>query len=82
MPTVLRLDGLRVAIYPHDHRPAHVHVFSADGEAVFFLNCPDGLPELRESKGFDTRRLGWVRDALAPHVADLCKRWGIIHGDD
>lgn len=28
---------LRVAIYPNDHRPAHVHVIG-DGEAVFVLN--------------------------------------------
>jgi hypothetical protein len=26
MPTVMRFDGLRVLIYPNDHRPAHVHV--------------------------------------------------------
>ena len=48
MPTVLRLDGLRVRIYVDDHRPAHIHVIAADGEAVFVLNCPDGPPELRE----------------------------------
>ncbi|MCY4396412.1 MAG: DUF4160 domain-containing protein [Rhodospirillaceae bacterium] len=38
MPTVLRLDGLRVVIYPNDHRPAHVHVVGGDGEAVFDLH--------------------------------------------
>ena len=79
--TVLGLDGLRGAIYPHDHRSAHVHVFPVDGEAVFILNCPDGMPELRESKGFDRRHLGRVRNALAPHVAELCDRWRMIHGD-
>jgi Domain of unknown function (DUF4160) len=52
MPVVLRFDGLRVVIYPNDHRPAHVHVIGAQGEAVFVLNCPDGPPELRESFGF------------------------------
>ena len=26
MPTVLRIDGVRVVIYPNDHPPAHVHV--------------------------------------------------------
>jgi hypothetical protein len=26
MPTVLRIGGLRVVIYPNDHPPAHVHV--------------------------------------------------------
>ena len=45
MPTVLRLDALRVAIYPNDHRPAHVHVIGAGYEAVFNLHCPDGPPE-------------------------------------
>jgi len=81
MSTVLRLDGLRVSIYPHDHRPAHVHVFAAEGEAVFFLNCPHGPPELRETKGFDKRHLGRIGDALTPHVVDLCDRWRMIHGD-
>lgn len=48
MPTVLRIDGLRVVIYPNDHRPAHVHVIGRRCEALFFLRCPDGPPELRE----------------------------------
>jgi hypothetical protein len=41
MPTVLRFAGLRVAIYPNDHRPAHVHVIGKGCEAVFNLHCPD-----------------------------------------
>lgn len=81
MSTILRLDGLRVTIYPNDLHPAHVHVFSADGESVFFLNCPDGPPELREVRGFDKRRLGRVVEELMPYVAELCERWRIIHGD-
>jgi hypothetical protein len=60
MPTVLRCDGMRVAIYPNDPRPAHVHVVGADGEAVFFLNCPGGPPALRESYGFERRELGRI----------------------
>ena len=42
MPTVLRIGGLRVAIFPSDHLPAHVHVIGAEGEAMFILHCPDG----------------------------------------
>jgi len=52
VPVVLRFDGLRVVIYPNDHRPAHVHVIGPQGEAVFVPNCPEGPPELRESFGF------------------------------
>ena len=66
MPTVLRLDGLRVVIYPNDHRPAHVHVTGAGGEAVFVLHCPDGPPTLRESSGFSLQAVAriletWLR---------------------
>nr|WP_176024930.1 DUF4160 domain-containing protein [Brucella pseudintermedia] len=80
MPTVYRYDGLRVVIYPNDHRPAHVHVKGADGEAVFILHCPEGPPELRESYGFGRSELGRIKDALAAVLADLCAEWRQIHG--
>ena len=74
MPTVLRLDGLRVVIYPADHRPAHVHVIGAKGEAVFVLNCPDGPPSLRESYGFSRREeLRIQKDLAGPDPADLAE---------
>ena len=81
MPTVLRINGLRVVIYPHDHRPAHIHVWGDGGEAVFFLNCPDGPPELRELRGFDKRRLARVVEGLTPELTMLCEQWRTIHGD-
>lgn len=81
MPTVLRLGGLRVVIYPADHRPAHVHVIGAGGEAVFILNCPDGPPELREVHGFTLRDVRRIEADLGPHVAALCNEWKAIHGD-
>lgn len=82
MPTVLRFDGLRVVIYPADHRPAHVHVIGAGGEAVFNLHCPDGPPELRESYGFGRPEVGRIKEALAAKIAVLCKEWRRIHGSD
>jgi hypothetical protein len=33
MPTILRVDGLRIVVYPNDHRPAHVQVIGGHGEA-------------------------------------------------
>src|SRR5437762_12280376 len=64
VPTVLRFDGLRVVIYPNDHRPAHVHVIGAGGEAVFFLSCPGGPPELRESHRFSVREANRIDRAV------------------
>lgn len=82
MPTVLRIGGLRVVIYPNDHRPAHVHVLGADGEAIFILHCPAGPPELRESYGFKKTDLSGIADALNDNLADLCAQWSKVHGID
>jgi hypothetical protein len=80
MPTVLTIFGLRVVIYPNDHRPAHVHVQGKGCEAVFNLRCPDGPPQLRENYGFSRREVGKIAAALVKHVAVLCAQWRAIHG--
>ena len=79
MPTILRIGGLRVVIYPNDHRPAHVHVIG-DGEAVFNLNCQDGPPELRESYGFNRSDVVRIEAGLVGHLGTLCSEWRDIHG--
>jgi len=80
VPTVLRLDGLRVVIYPNDHRPAHVHVIGPNHEAVFHLGCPDGPVELRENYGFRSAQVLEIVAALTERLADLCQAWEEIHG--
>lgn len=80
MPTVLRLPGLRVVIYPNDHRPAHVHVIGNGQEAIFELNCPDGPPRLRENFGFAQHELNSIQKALGEHVPQLGRAWEGIHG--
>ena len=69
MPTVLRFDGLRVVVYPNDHRPAHVHVIGRGCEAVFFLNCATGPVELRENYGFSRREVSHIESVLTA----ICK---------
>ena len=80
MPTVLRFDGLRVVIYPNDHRPAHVHVIGRGCEAVFNMNCGVGPVELRENYGFPKRALLNIRSVLTEQSEELCARWEEIHG--
>ena len=79
MPTVLRFPGLRVLIYPNDHRPAHVHVLGGGCEAVFNLHCPDGPPELRENYGFPKQELRRIAAALAAELVAICNQWSNIH---
>ncbi len=81
MPTVLTIFGLRVVIYPNDHRPVHVHVMGNGREAIFNLHCPDGPPELRENYGFSQREAGRIASALAGNLVVLCAAWRQIHGN-
>jgi Domain of unknown function (DUF4160) len=71
MPTVHRFHGLRVVIYPNDHRPPHVHVMGKGCEAVFKLTGPHGLPELRENYGFAARELAMIADEIDGHLPYL-----------
>jgi hypothetical protein len=80
VPTVLRFEGLRVVIYPNDHRPAHVHVIGSDGEAVFSLGCPNGPVELRENYGFRSGRISKIEGTLTEYLGNLCQAWEEIHG--
>ncbi len=80
MPTVDMIDGLRVVIYPNDHRPAHVHVIGSGCEAVFRLSCPEGPPELRENYSFGAAELSRIKTALASRLSRICAEWSRIHG--
>ena len=80
MPTVLRFAGLRVVIYPNDHRPAHVHVIGKGCEAVFNLRCPHGPAEVRENYGFSLRDLNRIEAGLAVDLA-MCREWERLHGE-
>jgi len=80
MPTVLRVGGLRIAIYPNDHRPAHVHAFGPSQEAVFILNCPDGPLRLRGSLGFSVRALNRLEVELQRGTRRTLRGWSRLHG--
>jgi Domain of unknown function (DUF4160) len=80
MPTLFSFDGLRVVVYPNDHRPAHVHVIGPDREVVFNLRCPDGPPVLRDNYDFRSADLSRIEAELASALARLCEKWRIVHG--
>ena len=80
VPTVLRFEGLRVVVYPNDHRPAHVHVIGRGCEAVFDLNCPSGPAQVREVYGFSGQETKHIAGTLTNRLAELCPEWEAIHG--
>jgi hypothetical protein len=52
MPKIFEKDGYRFFFYSNEHRPIHVHIRRAAGEAVFEME--QGV-ELRESQGLSWR---------------------------
>ena len=80
MPTLFRFGSYRVAIYPNDHRPPHVHVIGNGHEAVFELLCPDGPVDLRENYDFSRSELAAIVKALNESLKILCAAWERLHG--
>lgn len=80
MPTVLRIGGLRVVVYPNDHGPAHMHVIGQGHEAVFVMNGSKGTVELRENYGFSRRDLAKIARQLVENLVLLMREWEMIHG--
>jgi hypothetical protein len=76
VPTILRIDGWRVVVYPNDHPPAHVHVIGPGWVVVVNLLGP----EVREVIGCrepDARRVLRVIDE---HQTALMEAWKRYHG--
>ena len=80
MPTVLRVHGLRFVIWPNDHSPPHVHVFSSDAEATISLGEPSGNPRLVENRRMGKRDVARALKAVREHRLMLMRRWSEIHG--
>lgn len=78
MPTILRIDGFAVRIYPNDHQPPHVHVIGANGEAVVSL---DGSSALIRTVGLSRKEVSAACEIVATHIQELVKAWEAIHGN-
>jgi Domain of unknown function (DUF4160) len=79
MPTVLRVHGLRFVIWPNDHAPPHVHVFSADAEATIWLGESNGYPRLMENRRMRRSDVTKALKAVFEHRSMLRLRWSEIH---
>jgi hypothetical protein len=78
----VRFAGLRVVVYPNDHRPPHAHILGRGHEAVFVLNCPGGPPELRANYGFSLCELNDMLANLQQVIERICEVWSQFHGFD
>jgi hypothetical protein len=75
VPTVLRVGGLRVVVYPNDHPPAHVHVLGPDWVVVINLIGP----KVRELINCDERQARRALRLIAEHQRELMAAWKRFH---
>ncbi len=78
MPTILRHAGLRVIIWPDDHAPPHVHVFSADGTVKIALT--NAGPRLLRVTGMNRKDTAKALELVFEHETTLLASWEKIHG--
>lgn len=76
MPTILRVDGLRVVVYPNDHPPAHVHAIGPGWVVVVDLVELEVREVIRCSPVEARRVLRLVGD----HRAAFLDAWRRYHG--
>ena len=76
MPTIQRERALRFVMWPNDHRPPHVHVITATGEAVIELE-PISLHEVKEMRGRDVAR---AMEIVTSRREEFLGKWRLMHG--
>jgi hypothetical protein len=77
-PVVLRVGRYRLSFYAADRaEPAHVHVFSADGTAKFWLE--PGVA-LSSAGGYDDRELRRLARLVHEHRDELLRKWHEFFG--
>jgi hypothetical protein len=77
VPTVLRVGGLRFAIHPSDHTPAHVHAIGPGRAVVVNSHGPEAREVVSPCAERDAR---WVLDLAREHRAALPEVWRRTHG--
>ena len=80
MPTVLRLGGLRVVIYPNDHEPPHVHLVGPDCHAKIRLGTDRRKPSIISNDGVPMRLLGRALLTVDVERAVLRRAWRLRNG--
>ena len=80
MPTVLRIDGFQVRIFPNDHPPAHVHVYKAGTVVVLELRTGEDKLSVRSLAGMLDSDVVKAFRIVEEHQEFLQTKWEELHG--
>ena len=73
MPEIFRMFGLRFFFYSNDHKPVHIHVENADGEARFTIS--DNAIELVISHGMKKKDLKLAESLIKENRKVILEAW-------
>ncbi len=71
MPTIFRIGRFNVKVYPHDHKPPHVHIVGPDGEAKISLDKFQCL----SCKGFSEKDIQRLIVFLKQNESEIWEAW-------
>ena len=71
-PTIFREDGFRFYFFSREELRLHVHVYSGNGEAKFWL---EPRIELAQNYGLNDRELRAVEVLIRKHEDDIRRAW-------
>ncbi len=71
MPTLFRAFGIRFFFYSNEHKPIHIHVRNADGEAKFNMDAMDWI----ENKGIKNKDLKLSEFLIEENKDLIIKSW-------
>ena len=80
MVTALRVGSLRFVVWPNDHPPPHVHVFTDRAEAKIALGGGSALPSLLENRRMTRSELARALRLTLEHRGALRECWDGLHG--
>ena len=77
-PTVFRESGFRFFFFSREEERRHVHVYSPDGEAKFWLE-PD--ISLAKNHSLSDRQLAKIEKIVEEHRNELISAWDSYFGN-
>lgn len=71
-PTVFRYKGYRFFFFSREETRMHIHVYSAEGEAKFWM---EPVTALVDNYGFNVRQIREIQRIIEEHKDEIEKSW-------
>ena len=72
MPTILRIKSYRFFFFSREELRKHIHIYSQDGEAKFWL---EPQIELSKNYNFSKKQLNEIETIIEKYYEDFIKAW-------